>query len=132
MGLLLVLATGHTSLLSSVGKMVAPIVLFTGFYIYFYRQQVAQNVRRAYVAEGGPLGKKAITVTADGLQEAGEHATIHHKWSGIQTVHETDSAIYLFNSPAAAYIIPKRAFQGPLSAADFLAAVAKHRGVAPA
>jgi Zn-dependent protease with chaperone function len=122
-GVLFLLAIGHTGFVSSAVKLLGATLLFTGLYVHFSRKQVSQNVRRAYSAEGGPIGRKALTVSAEGIEESGEHATSRHKWSGIQAIQETPQAVYLYYSPGAAYIVPRRAFSTPAEAARFLAEV---------
>jgi hypothetical protein len=130
MGLLLLLLTGHRSMWSSFAKVAAVTALFTGFYMYFYRKQIADNARRAYGKDSseGPLGHRVITIGPEGLEEVSDHATSAQKWSGIKKVDEVDSALYLFNAPASAFIIPKRAFSSASAVAEFLDAVARFRG----
>lgn len=130
-GLVLFLMTGETSPILASVMVVGSTLLFSGLYYYLYNQQVTKTVQGAYVGKAGPLGRKTMTITADGLLASDEYSDSQLKWSGIQNVQETPSAIYLFVTPIMAYIVPKRAFQPPLSPDEFLATVAKYRGVAP-
>lgn len=108
-------------------KVIAPTVLFAAFYVRFYRQQVEQQVRHAYDAAGGLLGKKRLTLTPEGFEEAGPHSTTRQQWAGLHAVPETPTAIYLFVAPGAAHIVPKRAFEDAAAAAESLGAARRHR-----
>jgi hypothetical protein len=129
MGLLVVVARGHSGLWSSLATVAAVTALFSGYYMYFYRKQLAGNVRRAYGANSneGPLGHRVMTIGPDGIQEVSDHATTSQKWSGIKKVEETDSAVYIFNAPASAFIIPKRAFSNGSALGEFLDDVSRFR-----
>jgi len=127
-GLSYLAVTGYTGLWAALAKVSGATAIFTGFYLFFYRRQAAHGVRRAYGSEGGPLGRKSLTLSVDGFQEVGEHSTSIQAWSGIVDVEDTTDAIYLYVSPAAAYIVPKRAFQGDPTAAEFLSMVTHYRG----
>jgi hypothetical protein len=127
-GLLFLFATGHHGALSTLLKLLSPTLLFSAFYMKFYRQQVADNVRRAYGVEGGLLGKKRLTLSATGFEEWGERSTTNQLWSGVRGIQESPTGIYLMVAPGAAYIVPKRAFATLGGSADFLEAVARYRG----
>jgi hypothetical protein len=128
LGLLLVRATGYSSLLGAALKFLFAVVLFSALYMYLYRRQVAANTKNVYAGEGGPLGEKVMTVTPEGVQEVGAHSTVSHAWSGIEAVDETSAAIYLFVSGGSGYLVPKRALVAPSpTPAEFLATIARHR-----
>ena len=126
-GLLFLLATGHHGAVSSSIKILAPTLLFSAFYVKFYRQQVADHVKRAYGPEGGLLGKRRLTLSSAGLEEWSEKSTTNQLWAGIQSVQETPTGIYLMVAPGAGYIVPKRAFGSMDVADEFLKRVARYR-----
>ncbi len=127
LGALFLLATRFSSVPVAILKFLLVVLLFSALDVRIYRKQVASQAQRAYAGEGGPLGQKTLSITAEGLQEKGAHSTVSHTWSGIESVEETREAIYLNVAGGAGYIIPKRALAGDPTADEFLATVARYR-----
>jgi hypothetical protein len=60
--------------------------------------------------EKGQLGKHKLSLSDDGLSEStvvGEQRT---SWAGVDRVEENADYIFLYTTPSAAHIVPKRAF----------------------
>ena len=128
-GFALLALTGHEGLFSSVVKVAGASVLFSGLYVYFYRKVITDSVRKIHNQEssGLAIGPRSISITPEGLTEVSEHTTMQERWPGIRQVEDTPSALYFFNGPTSAYILPKRAFADEAQVSAFLAAVDRFR-----
>jgi hypothetical protein len=127
LGLLLLLLTDGGGMWSALAKLLVPTIVFSAFYQYFYRKQVISNAR-ASTGSSGSTGRKTLTLDSTGLTEVAEGATMSHTWSAIEDVAETGSAVYFYNTPVSAYVVPKRAFATPEAVAAFLQDVESFRG----
>jgi hypothetical protein len=67
----------------------------------------------------GQLGKHRIVLSEAGLAESTEVGESRTSWAGVDRVEQDPHYIYVYTSPAAAHVIPKRAFKDPQEAETF-------------
>lgn len=67
----------------------------------------------------GHLGRHRIAVGEQGLVESTAVGESRTSWSGVDRVEEDPHYIFIYTSPAAAHVIPKRAFGRPEEADAF-------------
>ena len=134
MGALVLLLTGHESVLSSIVKVSVTAAVFSGLYAYLYRREVKSSVRRTYGSgsDEGPLGSRSLQIDAEGLTEVSQDVTTRALWPSIKRVEETGTALYVFNGPASAFIVPKRAFANETERQEFLGDLRRYRAAVPA
>ncbi|HEX5324551.1 MAG TPA: YcxB family protein [Capsulimonadaceae bacterium] len=78
------------------------------------------RARRTARTYPGLVGRHAIVLLPDQLVECTPFNKTALSWKSFQRVEEDDRAIYLFQAPSAAYIIPKQAFATDGAATAFL------------
>lgn len=79
--------------------------------------------------ENGITGRHRVTLAPEKLVETTSVNELHTLWRGVDRVEQNDDYIYVFNTPQAATIVPKRAFLDARQAAEFFgAAVRFHEG----
>jgi hypothetical protein len=67
----------------------------------------------------GQLGKHRVVLTDDGLLESTAVGESRTSWAGVNRVEHNAEYIFIYTSPAAAQVIPKRAFKGTQQAEAF-------------
>lgn len=58
----------------------------------------------------GQLGRHRLVLSEDGLFESTAVGESRTRWAGVDRVEQDRDYIYIYTSPAAAHIVPKRAF----------------------
>jgi hypothetical protein len=67
----------------------------------------------------GQLGRHRIEVDERGLVESTAVGESRTSWRGVDRIEQDPTYIFIYTSPAAAHVIPKRAFGGPGEADAF-------------
>jgi hypothetical protein len=67
----------------------------------------------------GQLGKHRIVLSANGLAESTAVGESRTSWAGVDRVEQDPHYIFIYTSPAAAHVVPKRAFKDLRAAEDF-------------
>jgi len=67
----------------------------------------------------GQLGRHRIVLSQEGLVESTPVGESRTSWAGVDRVEQDAHNIYIYTSPAAAHVIPKRAFRDPQEADAF-------------
>ena len=67
----------------------------------------------------GQLGRHRIALSEQGLVETTDVGESHTSWGGVDRVEHDPHYIFIYTSPAAAHVIPKRAFGRPEEADAF-------------
>jgi hypothetical protein len=67
----------------------------------------------------GQLGVHRVALDQDGVLERTVVGESRTAWAGVHRVEQDDRYIYLYTSPSAAHVIPKRAFADVASAEAF-------------
>ena len=67
----------------------------------------------------GQLGRHRLVLGDEGLTESTAVGESRTRWAGVDRVEQTPDYIYIYTSPAAAHIVPKRAFPNPAQADAF-------------
>jgi hypothetical protein len=70
-------------------------------------------------ADRGQLGKHKVVVTEAGLVESTAVGESRTSWAGVDRVEQNPEYIFIYTSPAAAHVIPKRAFRDMAEAEAF-------------
>ncbi len=80
-----------------------------------------RKVRRLFKgSEGkGEFVWRRLTVSSEGLHSVSEHSDAIVKWPAIDKIVVTDNHLFLYTSPRAAIIVPKRAFEDEWRFAEF-------------
>jgi hypothetical protein len=65
----------------------------------------------------GQLGRHRLTLGEEGLSESTAVGESRTTWAGVDRVEQNRDYIYIYTSPAAAHVVPKRAF-GSVEQAD--------------
>jgi hypothetical protein len=67
----------------------------------------------------GQLGRHRLVLTQDGLVESTAVGESRTSWAGIDRVEQNRDYIFIYTAPAAAHVIPKRAFRDMREAEHF-------------
>jgi hypothetical protein len=67
----------------------------------------------------GQLGRHTVKLEETGVAESTEVGEQRTSWRGIDRVEQDDGYIFIYTTPAAALLIPKRAFSSPIDAEKF-------------
>jgi hypothetical protein len=67
----------------------------------------------------GQLGRHKISLTETHLVESTDVGESRTSWAGVDRVEQNDDYIFIYTTPHAAYIIPRRAFGSPGQADSF-------------
>lgn len=67
----------------------------------------------------GQLGRHRLVLGEDGLTETTAVGESRTRWAGVDRVEQSPNYIYIYTSPAAAHVIPKRAFPDLHQADEF-------------
>jgi hypothetical protein len=101
----------------------ATLVFLLGL-VFLVRRSV---IRRRLRDDRTLLGPKTLTVSPEGLRVRTPKTNTELLWPVITAVDETADSFYLFVSPFAAVIVPKRAFGSEAEVAEFREAVRRGR-----
>jgi hypothetical protein len=69
--------------------------------------------------ERGQLGKHRILVNEDGVIESTAVGESRTSWAGVDRIEQSPDYIFIYTSPSAAHLIPKRAFRDPRETGAF-------------
>jgi hypothetical protein len=67
----------------------------------------------------GQLGRHRLVLGEDGLSESTAVGESRTTWAGVDRVEQSPDYIFIYTTPAAAHVIPKRAFTDPEQAEAF-------------
>jgi hypothetical protein len=67
----------------------------------------------------GQLGRHRVILSDDGVVESTAVNQSRTAWAGVDRVEQSSDYIFLYTSPAAAHVIPKRAFKDAEQAEAF-------------
>jgi YcxB-like protein len=84
-------------------------------YWILWRQMMRRAIRvmvREEKPDKGQLGTHTILLGADGLVETTAVGESRTSWAGIDRIEQNDDYIFIYTSPVAAHLIPKRVFVG--------------------
>jgi len=96
---------------------VLPIVALSyGLFVRFALQRAIRAQVAREKPECGQLGRHHIVLSPDGVTETTAVGQTVTRWTGVDRIEQNDDYIFIYTAPAAAHIIPKRAFPG--AAAD--------------
>jgi hypothetical protein len=59
----------------------------------------------------GQLGRHRLVLNEEGISESTAVGESRTRWAGVDRVEENPDYIFLYTTPAAAHVIPKRAFK---------------------
>jgi hypothetical protein len=81
-----------------------------------------RKVRRLFKRSEGKaeFQWRRLTLSSEGLHSVSEHADGIMKWPAIEKIVVTDEHLFLYTSPTAAIIVPKRAFEEEWQFTDFV------------
>jgi len=80
--------------------------------------------------EKGQLGKHRIVLSENGLVESTAVGESRTSWAGVERVEQSPDYIYVYTSPVAAHVIPKRAFKDAEEAEAFRQLALTHKTAA--
>ena len=83
---------------------------------------VRRTIRRLLEDERpdrGQLGRHRLMLGEEGLIESTAVGESRTSWAGVDRVEQSREYIYIYTSPAAAHVVPKRAFANPEQADAF-------------
>jgi hypothetical protein len=67
----------------------------------------------------GQLGRHRVVLTEDGVVESTAVNESRTSWAGVDRIEQNPQYIFIYTSPAAAHVIPKRAFRDMQEAEGF-------------
>src|SRR5215208_1343974 len=67
----------------------------------------------------GQLGRHKLVVTESGVVESTAVGESRTSWAGVDRIEQNPQYIFIYTSPAAAHVIPKRAFRDIQEAEGF-------------
>ena len=65
------------------------------------------------VPEKGHLGRHHISIDEQGLVETTAVGESRVSWAGIDRIERSADAVFIYTTPSAAHMIPRRAFAAP-------------------
>lgn len=80
--------------------------------------------------EKGQLGKHRIVLGEDGVVESTAVGESRTSWAGVERVEQNPDYIFIYTSPVAAHVIPKRAFKDAEETEAFRQFCLTHRAAA--
>jgi YcxB-like protein len=81
--------------------------------------------------ERGQLGGHRVTLTEDGILERTAVNEQRTSWAGVDRVEQNADYIFIYTSPAAAHMIPRRAFPNTREAEAFYQLALTRKAAAP-
>jgi hypothetical protein len=79
----------------------------------------------------GQLGKHRMALTENEVLESTAVGESRTSWAGVDRVEQNTDYIFVYTSPAAAHMIPKRAFRDPQEAEAFYQLAQARKAAAP-
>jgi hypothetical protein len=79
----------------------------------------------------GQLGKHRLALSEDGIVESTAVGESRTSWAGVDRVEQNSDYIFIYTSPAAAHMIPKRAFRDLQEADAFYQLARTRKAAAP-
>jgi hypothetical protein len=67
----------------------------------------------------GHLGRHRLVLGEDGLTESTAVGETRTRWTGVDRVEQSPDYIFIYTTPSAAHVVPKRAFSDPEQAEAF-------------
>ena len=68
----------------------------------------------------GQVGRHKVVLSDAGVVESTDVSESRTSWAGVDRVEQNAEYIFIYTSPAAAHVIPKRAFSGHGGGGSFL------------
>jgi hypothetical protein len=109
-----------------------PIVALAQWFLE--RRLMGRLIRRLLEEEKsgrGQLGKHRLAMSEDGILESTAVGESRISWAGVDRVEQNSDYIFIYTSPAAAHMIPKRAFRDPQEAEAFYHLAQARKAAAP-
>jgi hypothetical protein len=106
----------------SLGFIVVAIPIAFLFQWCFERWLIRRTILRLLEDEKpgkGQLGRHTIVVSEHGLVERSAVGESRTSWGGVDRIEQDPNYIFIYTAPAAAHVIPKRAFKDPQEADAF-------------
>ena len=97
-----------------------PIVALAQWFLE--RRLMGRAIRRLLKEEKpdrGQLGRHKVMLTEDGVVESTAVGESRTSWAGVDRIEQNPEYIFIYTSPAAAHVIPKRAFRDMQEAEGF-------------
>ena len=97
-----------------------PIVALAQWYLErrLMRRALLQLLKKEKPGRG-QLGKHRVALTEGGVIESTAVSESHTTWAGVDRVEQDSQYIFIYTSPVAAHVIPKRAFRDMKEAESF-------------
>jgi YcxB-like protein len=111
-------AIGSSGFVIARVNLVLLVVIFplvSGLYWVLQRQMLRRAIHGLVgeeKADKGQLGTHTIALSEQGLVERTAVGESRTSWAGVDRVEQNDDYIFIYTSPIAAHLIPKRAFAG--------------------
>ena len=86
---------------------------------WLVRRAIRQLLREER-PDKGQLGRHRLVLGEDGLSESTAVGESRTTWAGVDRVEQSPDYIFIYTTPSAAYVIPRRAFKDPQQAEAFL------------
>jgi hypothetical protein len=109
-----------------------PIVALAQWYLE--RRLMRRFIRRLLEDEKpgrGQLGKHRLAMSEEGVVESTAVSESRTTWAGVDRVEQNSDYIFIYTSPAAAHMIPKRAFRELQEAEAFYQLARARKAAAP-
>lgn len=93
-----------------------PLFVFVPLYLIYFpyaHRRTIQRTIEGMTSEGknrGMLGRRRLTLKAEGLAEATEVSETTTSWSGVERVSVSEEHAFIYVSALAAITVPRRAF----------------------
>lgn len=109
-----------------------PIVaLFQWFFETRMMRRLINRLLDDEKPERGQLGRHRIALSEDGIVESTAVNEQRTSWAGVDRVEQNADYIFIYTSPAAAHMIPRRAFRDPQEAESFYRLALTRKASAP-
>ena len=112
------------------------LLLYAPFHFLLHHWRWKRNqgkVLERLLREGGRsplLGKRRLTLTAKEIREQNPVSEIAAQWPQVLKSERVEAHTFIFLSPVAAIIIPRRAFESEAAYLEFVGAVEEYRNKA--
>jgi hypothetical protein len=97
-----------------------PIVILAQWYLErrLIRRAILQLLKQEKPGKG-QLGRHRLVLSEDGLAERTVVGESRTSWAGVDRIEQSPEYIFVYTSPIAAHVIPKRAFRNVQEAQAF-------------
>lgn len=82
-------------------------------------RRVILEMLKSEQPDKGQFGRHRLKLTGAGLEERTAVGESRPSWAGVDRVEQDAAYVFIYTSPAAAHVIPKRAFGGVREAESF-------------